>query len=472
MSKPDEIARYQALMSLAVGSGADLTAELRYQQDVLKALGMTDAEILNLIHDRHARAPISKARAQIALASVRHAAGLPQRQVPLTARRPWTPTKASDERTAQYMRARGKDPRTRSPTDPKSPPRNSTAEVSKPQPAPSPPISSDVEKQVDAAVPVPELLVPYGLSQTGELVHARDAVASTEYLCPCCKGALVLHAGVVRARHFAHKASTACDGETLAHSTAKLLIAKVIREHRNSNARITLQCNCSQCHSLLQREIPHDAFTSSAVEERVGPFICDVVAMKENIPILAVEIFKSHAVGDEKAEKLELPWVELDAAEVLEDPSNWRPVQMRLKPVTCRGCKDEREELKRVAERWRLPLSEPLYVAAVAPCWSCKEQIIWYWWRGVPFAQVKPPAPVPRTLQFRYSKMYGGKYWMNICPGCRAPQGDNYVFLAPDSPLRNLPLEETKELKAHGKSRNTAVVGQFINVIKRNFGTD
>jgi hypothetical protein len=183
-----------------------------------------------------------------------------------------------------------------------------------------------------------------------------------------------------------------------------------------------------------------------------------------------VEICKSHAVGDEKAELLELPWIELDAAQVLKDPFNWHPVQMRLKPLVCQNCRKERAELERVAERWKLPLSQSLYVPAVAPCWSCKEKIIWYWWHGVPFAQAKPPEPVPRTLQFKFSKMYGGKYWMNVCPGCRAPQGDNFVFLASDSPFRGLSLNQTKEMKAHQQRNNAAVVTQFVNIIKRNMG--
>jgi hypothetical protein len=244
----------------------------------------------------------------------------------------------------------------------------------------------------------------------------------------------------------------------------------VINEHSKSNARIKLLCTCSTCQAPTERELPRTAFTSSAVEERVGPFVCDVIAFKDDKPVLAVEIFNSHAVGDEKAEQLELPWIELNAAEVLEDPFNWRPGQMRLKPTLCRDCKAARAKLERVAAHWKLPLAEPLYVAAVAPCWGCKEEIIWYWWQGVPFAQEKPPQPIPRTLQFRFSKMYGGKYWMNICPGCRAPQGDNFVFLASDSPFNGISLNQTPEMKAHHQNQNAAVVTHFINVIKRNMG--
>jgi hypothetical protein len=468
MDKTDEIAKFQALMSLAVAQDGDLTNEIRYQKDVLKSLGLTEGEILDLIHDRHARAPISTGRAQIALAAVRHAAGLPHHAGPSTVRRSWSPTQAFDERTEQYMRASGREPRSRPPVAPLAAPQKHSTETYKvPLALPAAPTAAD---QPNTLQPSVALQVPYGVSQDGDLVPAREADADAVYACPGCAGLLVLHAGAVRTRHFAHKASTACDGETLAHITAKLLVAKIIDEHHDSKARITLLCTCSKCGSPVQRELPHSAFTSSAVEERIGPFVCDVVAFKESRPVLAIEIFNSHAVGDEKAKQLELPWIELTAAEVLADPFNWRPVQMRLKPTLCFDCKAERAELERVAAHWKLPLSEPLYVAAVAPCWGCKEQIVWYWWRGVPFAQEKPPEPVPRTLQFRFSKMYGGKYWMNICPGCRAPQGDNFVFLASDSPFSKLPISETKEMKASRQNQNAAVVSQFMEVIKRNMG--
>lgn len=383
--------------------------------------------------------------------------------------RPWAPTQALSARTAQYMRARGKDVRPQSTTGPAPVPHQSRAEARQhgaPPPGASPPFARRVEK----TAPAPELLIPYSVSDDNHLVHAREADTAGSYKCPGCMAPLVLHAGAVRARHFSHKGNTVCDGETLVHITTKLLIAKVINDHRSSNFRITLHCTCSRCQSSVQKVMPCTAFTGSAVEERVGAFICDVVAFRESAPVLGIEILNAHAVDAVKAERLDIPWIELAAADVLENPLDWRPVQMRLKPMVCADCKNERAELERVAERWKLPLSEPLYVPAVAPCWSCKEKIIWHWWRGVPFAQTRPPEPVPRTLQFRFSKMYGGKYWMNVCPGCRAPQGDNFVFLASDSPFTGLSLNETGEMRAHQQRGNAAVVTQFVNIIKGNMG--
>jgi hypothetical protein len=217
----------------------------------------------------------------------------------------------------------------------------------------------------------------------------------------------------------------------------------------------------------FEKQLPADAFSTSEVEVQLGRFVCDVVAIKEDTEVLAVEILKSHAVGADKANALELPWIELDASDVLEDPFHWRPAQARLKPTTCPKCKAKRARLEAVIAHWNLPATTPNYVAAVAPCWSCHKKIIGYWWPGVPFAECKPQAPIPSIVQHRYSKMYGGRDWMNVCPGCNAPQGDNFVFLAPDSPFKGLPLNDTDWMKEHRKGQNVGVVAHFMGIVRR-----
>ncbi|HJV81341.1 competence protein CoiA family protein [Noviherbaspirillum sp.] len=440
MDKAREIRKFQALLQLAVSSGDELGEEMRFQQEQLRSLGLTDGDINNIIHDRHAREGISPAKAAIALASVRHAAGLPYYGI----RRPPGQEKTREDLAAEYLRARGKDLRTASPASPITT-----------SPIPAKAASND-------------LLVPYGVDPDANIVHARDAIPNIAYTCPSCETELVLHAGPIKARHFAHKANTACDGETLAHITAKLLIAKVIREHPSTGPSIHLRCACDECHTSFEKLLPSDAFSASKVEEPVGKYICDVVAIKAGAAVLAIEILKSHSVEDDKASALGLPWIELKADDVLEDPFHWRPAQARLKRTTCPKCKAKRAKLEEVAMHWKLPATHPDYIAAVAPCWSCHKDIIWYWWRGVPFAESRPPAPIPTSVQHRYSKMYGGRYWMNVCPSCNAPQGDNFVFLTPDSPFKGLPLNDTDSMREHRERNNASVVAQFMSVVRRN----
>ncbi|MGH8808658.1 MAG: competence protein CoiA family protein [Noviherbaspirillum sp.] len=54
--------------------------------------------------------------------------------------------------------------------------------------------------------------MPYGVDRDANIVHVRDAIPGVPYSCPCCETALVLHAGSIKTRHFAHQANTACDG--------------------------------------------------------------------------------------------------------------------------------------------------------------------------------------------------------------------------------------------------------------------
>jgi hypothetical protein len=60
-----EIETYQALLRCAIDDGnTDLRREIQYQREVLRSLGVTDAQVLNLIHDRYQRAKITHARAE------------------------------------------------------------------------------------------------------------------------------------------------------------------------------------------------------------------------------------------------------------------------------------------------------------------------------------------------------------------------------------------------------------------------
>jgi hypothetical protein len=223
--------------------------------------------------------------------------------------------------------------------------------------------------------------------------------------------------------------------------------------------------------------LPRDSFSAAVVEEKVGPFTCDVVAMKGEGQVLGIEVCNTNPVNRKKADSLAIPWVELGAGTVLEDPYRWIPTQSgMLKAVLCDKCKALQKKLRLVAARWNQPLEpcgtykDPMradYLAALRCCYSCSAEYLAYWWAGVPFCQTKPPAPVPYTVQFRNSKAYGGAYWANCCPKCGAMDGDNYIFRDLDgkSPFRGLPMEDTEEIKAHRKKQGMELVQYML----RNF---
>lgn len=320
------------------------------------------------------------------------------------------------------------------------------------------------------------LFVPYGINPDGRVINAADAQRDTVYQCPLCRSALVYHAGQTVVRHFAHKAGTACSLETVLHKTAKLLILQAVADHVNPSLdeTISITCQCVSCSTAFPLDIPKTAFTTARQEERVGSFVCDVVAMREDSPALGIEIRVTHEVDEAKAKALPIFWVELIATDVLKSPMKWSPSSSRLKPMRCTKCKDYKSRLDALAIRWNLEACSPArfldsdksgYLVEVEKCWKCKEEIPVFWWFGVPFCQGDPPKPRPRTVAYRHSKMFGGSYWANTCPGCHQIQGDNFLFLGELPTFKHLPTRETEETKAGSIAIKNAVIGKFL----RNF---
>lgn len=320
-----------------------------------------------------------------------------------------------------------------------------------------------------------ELLVPYGLNPQGYLVSAAEAVREIQYCCPECSSPLVLKAGESVVRHFAHKANTSCTGETIAHQTGKRLLVQVISEYsRPSTTKpISLSYTCACCQRAASINLPPSSFTAANEEFRIGDFVVDVVAFRGPEAVLGIEVLVTHAVEDRKAADLQIPWVELKAEQVLENPYCWRPVSARLKPIVCSDCKNHVGKLHSLAEKWSQPFHEPArardpsrdtYLAAIETCWKCKNEILVYWWLGVPFADTEPPSPRPKTIAHRYSKQFGGSYWANTCPQCNAVQGDNFLFLGSQPLFEGLPLRDTPEMKAH----RAKAMDQIANFMVRN----
>jgi hypothetical protein len=313
------------------------------------------------------------------------------------------------------------------------------------------------------------------MNSVGLLVCASDAVRNLEYFCPDCSCSLVLHAGSKVTRHFAHKANSTCTGESVAHKTAKRLLMQAILENSKSEGkRIMIACECTSCKTETTVALPPNSFSTALEEQRIGEFICDVVAFRETTPVLAIEVLATHAVDERKAESLNIPWIEVTAEQVLLNPYYWRPKSARLKPVVCTQCKAHAERLRFLAEKWSQPLFQPptagnfpgnTYLAEVETCFRCKEQILVYWWSGVPFAEEEPPKPRPQTIQHRYSKKFGGSYWANTCPNCESIQGDNFLFLGPNPKFRNVPLRSTRETRVATMKSAT----KFVDHMLRNF---
>lgn len=318
-----------------------------------------------------------------------------------------------------------------------------------------------------------EFKVPYGRLANGQLVKPTEANKTSRYFCPGCSCELIFKSGSVLSAHFAHRAEGACTGESVLHKTAKALLVQTVRQHAKARL-VNLVCVCEKCQNSFVKKLPSNAFEDAFEEVKVGKRICDVVTCKDGEANLAIEVLATHAVDEMKASDLDIFWIELTASDVIANPHIWRPMQSRLKPQTCSKCAKLQSELKSLqienglrehpaANHAKAPY--PPYLVAKDICYSCKKTVPVYWWQGVPFCQQSPPEPRPKTLQFRYSKKYGGKYWMNTCAACGAPSGDNFLFLESNAPFQHLPLVRTDEMKPEEKRQTTKLIKHML----RNF---
>jgi hypothetical protein len=266
-------------------------------------------------------------------------------------------------------------------------------------------------------------VIPLALDAAGDLVRPACGEKGNEYRCPQCLVTVVLRKGEVRRPHFAHVVGTVgtpCSPESVAHKTAKMLIAQVVRSSRAGGPAPEVIRRCPRCHGPHRQRIPesvHSAIVERPLDTGAVP---DVMLLGPDGRALAViEILATHAVDEAKKPKLTVPWIELSADHVLDDPLVWVPVQDHLNAFRqCAAC-----NARDAALGARYDANG--YLAKPYACYRCRASMSVYTWRGKSlWDEEQPPSPIPPTIQYRYSKTAEGKYWVNVCPSCRAIQGD------------------------------------------------
>jgi len=93
---------------------------------------------------------------------------------------------------------------------------------------------------------------------------------------------------------------------------------------------------------------------------------------------------------------------------------------------------------ERIAQETGIALpSGYAYRYAPYSCWKCaKEILVFKWCHGRIEGEIeKPLAPIPRTVQERYTSTSEETYWANTCPHCDSVQGDWFLSVEPDSPF-------------------------------------
>ncbi len=293
---------------------------------------------------------------------------------------------------------------------------------------------------------------PYAIGREQRLIHAESAPRDTHYSCPRCGDKVILRRGEIKIAHFAHKAESSCTSESIAHKTAKLLICQAFSDWKSGNGQeliVEVGCNFYEfCHNTIRYPI-RDKVTAAHIEYSIGSHRADVLFTKGDAPVLAIEVKVSHAVDDHKAESLPVYFIEVDAKDVIKDPFVLKDIRHRhnqghspnsdpqhnwkAKHRTCSQCKKgirEFEDAKRrIASACGVTYDSEKYSAGIDSCYKCKKSILRFNWKGKEgWSTRRPPQPVPRTVQNRFSYTVGHKYWVNTCSHCGAIQGDFYSY--------------------------------------------
>ncbi|HHW57747.1 MAG TPA: hypothetical protein GXX15_08810 [Clostridia bacterium] len=73
--------------------------------------------------------------------------------------------------------------------------------------------------------------------------------------------------------------------------------------------------------------------------------------------------------------------------------------------------------------------------------------------------------PIPSTLQYRYSKTVGHKYWANVCPYCGSVQGDWFLHEESEGPFFVCNLEADNSFNYKISMLRIAVYAEKMGVL-------
>lgn len=320
---------------------------------------------------------------------------------------------------------------------------------------------SNQRMEVTMTKPNEALTVPWGVDAHGALCSPEDADRREEWWCPNCKRPLILRRGEIRRAHFAHCPHAPwveCSEESLLHKTAKALICQTLNAaiHGRGAPPVVVRA-CLRCRVEDVTPMPATRFEAAREEVAVASgHVVDVALMEGGAVAAAIEVFATHAVDPDKQAalgKIDLPWCEVEAEAIVEEPHVWRPiassrdhhcakcaVEMQAEQAALERERKERAakkaSLARLANELNVPVAQPPYRMAVCRCYRCRGETLVYTWSDFQMhSQVPPPEPRPRTLQWRKSKGEGDPYWANVCARCSARFADYYLHDAPDAPF-------------------------------------
>jgi len=137
--------------------------------------------------------------------------------------------------------------------------------------------------------------LPYGLKE-GNLVSVNEVERglACNCVCPNCKSPLIANKGEQKSHYFSHKGKLECNGETLLHSSGKLVLIKRLRETIKNQETLLVQWNCQHCHGIHQGNLVKKA---KYIKEEVSFGDCrpDIVLFDDNKALAFIEIVVTHS---------------------------------------------------------------------------------------------------------------------------------------------------------------------------------
>ncbi len=318
-----------------------------------------------------------------------------------------------------------------------------------------------------------KLRVPFAFDDGKQLYDPQTAKKGKQYFCPACQDTVILRKGEIKTAHFAHKVSETCNQETILHKIAKQLIVQVVSNWKSGKTDSPiLRRICEICRKPTDQSLPNKVECAMLEYKVNGGFVVDVALMVENEPAAAIEIKVSHAVDENKAELLPIPFIELDGQSIVENPTIFEPIQDHFLSFTCGACKQAKKlfhaKVNKIAQETGIELPNRYYRYGFCECWKCKREIIVFAWpKAFEWDNSQPKVkPIPQTIQYRYSKTIGGKYWANTCPRCKSIQGNWFLFFHPDGPFFGIRCEENSQ-EAYQKDMQDIVSYAIYNGMLR-----
>jgi hypothetical protein len=294
-------------------------------------------------------------------------------------------------------------------------------------------------------------VIPVARDAHARLVAPDAARKGALYTCPACAARVDLHAGAKKRRHFHHRAgASACSSESVLHLSAKELVVQAVDDWLAGGASPVFERRCAQpsCSETTQQAMPKKV-GRAVVEHRLRTgHVVDIalLARAAELPVGIIEIRHSHAVDEEKAFELGIPWIEVDAAQVCADEGRCLvPIRDRFIPWLCAEHADtrgeahakqriDRERLAAVVRRLDYRLADyPAYrVDGIARCSNGHDALV-FAWDGPSPPDPRPPHVVAfeRDLDPTFQRAAGWKKLLpyrrsfaSVCPSCGERVGD------------------------------------------------